>query len=60
MEKVIELVKIPKEFVYIMPEGTNEQSLKKNTIDLIDKIVESGYNFSPRLQIYLWGNKKGV
>jgi len=60
MEKVIELVEIPKKFVYVMPEGTNDIEFKKNAIGLVDKIIESGYNFSPRLHIYLWGNKKGV
>jgi len=60
MEKVIELVKIPKELVYIMPEGTENKKLRSNAINLIDRIIESGYNFSPRLHVYLWGNKKGV
>jgi len=60
MEKVIKLVDIPKKLVYVMPEGKTDAELKKNAKKLINKVIEGGYNFSPRLHIWLWGSKKGV
>uniref|UniRef100_A0A6M3JKL5 Putative radical SAM superfamily protein n=1 Tax=viral metagenome TaxID=1070528 RepID=A0A6M3JKL5_9ZZZZ len=60
MEKIIKSVGINKEDVYIMPEGRTDSELKKNTKKLINKIIENGYNFSPRIHIWLWGKKRGV
>lgn len=60
MEIIIEAIRIPKNLIYVMPEGTDDEKFKANAIKLVDRIIESGYNFSPRLHIYLWGNKKGV
>jgi 7-carboxy-7-deazaguanine synthase len=58
-----EIACIVKEFaidekkVYIALEGqTLESQLKP---DMVDKIMERGYNFSPRLHIMLWGAKRG-
>ncbi len=47
---------IPKEKVYLGIEGvTKESQLNAN---LVDEIIVNGYNFSPRLHVLLWGNKR--
>ena len=52
--------KIPKEKVYLMPEGTSRSTILKGSDWLIDICKKEGYNFSPRLHILLFGNKRGV
>ena len=52
--------KIPKEKIWLMPEGTKKETIIKKSIWLIEICKKEGYNFSPRLHIMLWGNKKGV
>ena len=60
MKQIILDVKIKRNRVYVMPEGKTDAELKKNAKKLINKVIEGGYNFSPRLHIWLWGSKKGV
>jgi organic radical activating enzyme len=60
MEEIVKEIKIPPERVWIMPEGTSIKVLKKRSLWLIPKIKGSSYNYSPRLQIWLWGKKRGV
>lgn len=56
-EQVINKFGISKQKVYIGLEGTTLQSQLKP--DMADEIVKRGFNFSPRLHILLWGNKRG-
>ena len=46
--------------VYIMPEGTTAENLQKVTELIVPTVIEKGYNFTPRLQVELWGQKRGV
>jgi len=48
--------------VYIMPKGADDETLKKNMIQIAGWIKEEApfLWLSPRLQIYLYGNKRGV
>ncbi len=43
--------------VYIGIEGTTLESQLKP--ELVDEIIDNGFNFSPRLHIMLWGNIRG-
>lgn len=56
-EEVINKFGIAKQKVYIGLEGTTPQSQLKP--DLVNEIVKRGFNFSPRLHVLLWGNKRG-
>ena len=57
VEEVVREFNILKQKVYICFEGiTLESQLRPG---LADKIVKNGYNYSPRLQVLLWGAKRG-
>ena len=59
-KEVIEKLKIDHEYVYLMPEGTDIKTIKKNSIDLVRfYCLKYNYNLSPRLQVMLWGNERG-
>jgi len=60
MEQIVKVNKIPKERVWVMPEGATKRDALRNARKIIDKIVKSGYNFAPRVQVYLWGKKKAT
>jgi 7-carboxy-7-deazaguanine synthase len=45
--------------VYFMPEGVTNKTLRKRSKWLVERCKEYRVNFSPRLQIWLWGRKRG-
>lgn len=48
--------------IYFMPEGTTDKKIKETMISMAEWVKEeaSYVRISPRLQIYLYGNKRGV
>jgi len=57
VSKLIEKYNMSKDRIYIGLEGTNINTQLKP--ELVDKIINSGFNFSPRLHVMLWGATKG-
>jgi 7-carboxy-7-deazaguanine synthase len=51
---------IPPERVILMPEGTDESVLKTRGRWIAEICKRKGYRFTPRLQIELWGDKRGT
>ena len=47
------------ERVWIMAEGTTEETVQQRMRELVDSVTRSGWNLSPRLQVALWGNERG-
>lgn len=48
------------EQVFLMPEGTDRDSLRASLLQLMPLAMERGYRLAPRLQIDLFGNTKGT
>jgi 7-cyano-7-deazaguanosine (preQ0) biosynthesis protein QueE len=46
--------------VWVMPEGTDAVTLEKRSAALGDAVVARGWNLTTRLQILIWGDKRGV
>jgi organic radical activating enzyme len=46
--------------VWIMPEGTDAKTLEKRSSALADDVIKRGWNFTTRLHILLWGDRRGV
>lgn len=51
---------IPKEQVFLMPEGRDQTILHQRMKALIPIALETGYRIAPRLQIDLFGDTKGT
>jgi 7-carboxy-7-deazaguanine synthase len=51
---------IPKDRVWLMPEGADLKSQIKHTKETMDKAIENGFNFTSRLHILAYGDKRGV
>ncbi|MTI40441.1 radical SAM protein [Fulvivirga lutimaris] len=46
--------------VYLMPQGTTGQALNQKQQWLVDICKEHGYNYTDRLHIHIYGDKRGV
>lgn len=46
--------------IYIMPEGTTSEAILARGARLIDSVIKHGFNYSDRLHIHLFGQKRGV
>jgi len=46
--------------VWIMPEGTDSSTLQRRSSELADDVIKRGWNLTTRLQILVWGNRRGV
>jgi len=46
--------------IYIMPQGITTQQFEDKQNWIVDKCIEYGYNYTPRLHIDLFGNKRGI
>jgi 7-carboxy-7-deazaguanine synthase len=57
VNEVVREFNISKQKVYICLEGTTVESQLRP--GLVDMILEYGFNYSPRLQILLWGTERG-
>ena len=61
MEALLHQVgEVPRDRVLLMPEGTDVEILRKRAPGIAQICRERGYRFAPRLQIELYGNKKGT
>ena len=46
--------------IILMPEGTNPTVLHERSLWLAEICKQTGYRFSPRLHVDLWGDRRGV
>ena len=55
-----EILGVPNDKVWLMPEGLVEEQLNERRQWLIELCVKEGYNFSDRLHIIAYGDMRGV
>lgn len=63
LEEVLELqesVCIPRGNIWLMPEGISAEVISAGLQKIAPIALEYGFNISTRLQIDIWGNKRGV
>lgn len=53
-------VGIPPGKVWIMPEGITEKAVQQGVAEIAEQALIRGYNLSGRLQVEIWGNRRGV
>ena len=50
----------PAEHVLLMPEGRSPEILRERALWLVPLCLEHGFRYSPRVQVDIWGDKRGV
>ena len=58
--KIVEEYNIPKEHVYLMPEGITKEDLTEKYQWVAGICKEHNFTFCPRLHIEIWGNQRGI
>lgn len=58
--RICEAVDVPPENVYLMPEGIEPAVLAERSRWIVEVCKSTGYRFSPRLHVMIWGNQRGV
>ena len=53
------LKNVPKESIYLMPKAARRDEYIEKSQMTAELCKQTGFNFSPRLQVMLWNNKKG-
>jgi 7-carboxy-7-deazaguanine synthase len=53
-------VSVPPEKILLMPEGITQEALRSRQSWLVDVCKRTGWRYSPRLHIDLFGNKRGT
>ncbi len=51
---------IPKERIYLMPEGRTPETLQKRRLWLVEACKKYGFHYTDRLHVQLYGDKRGV
>lgn len=65
-EDVAEVVRMVEELgaeqgrVLLMPEGTKAEAVRERGLWLAEECKRTGFRYSPRLHVDLWGDKRGV
>jgi 7-carboxy-7-deazaguanine synthase len=57
---LVEELAAPPERVLLMPEGVDAGTLRQRSLWLADVCRRTGFRYSPRLHIFLYGNRRGV
>lgn len=59
IKKFIAAGEIPKDAVWIMPEGADFASQIITTKQIAEAVVAEGWHLSPRLHVLIWGSERG-
>jgi organic radical activating enzyme len=51
---------IPAERLFVMPEGTDSQTLRERSRWLAEAAMHAGWRFTDRLHIHLYGDTRGT
>jgi 7-carboxy-7-deazaguanine synthase len=57
---LVKEIPIPRDVVMLMPQGIDTEMLDQQQKWLVEMCKEYGYRYSPRLHIYIWGNRRGT
>jgi 7-carboxy-7-deazaguanine synthase len=60
IESLLATVNADRGRVVLMPEGTDPAVLRERALWLVEICKTEGFRYSPRLQVDLWGNRRGV
>jgi len=63
IDEVVEIVTkygIKPTRVFLMPQGTTSELIRRTSQALVERCIEKGFNFTDRLQIHLFENKRGT
>ena len=60
VDYIQDILDIPNDKVWLMPEGLTQEQLNERRVWLMELCEQEGYNFTDRLHIIAYGDKRGV
>jgi 7-carboxy-7-deazaguanine synthase len=60
IEEMVGALSAARQQVMLMPEGTSREAIRERGLWLAEVCKTTGYRYSPRLHVDLWGDKRGV
>lgn len=60
VNKMVSEIHADRNHVLLMPEGTDDSLLRERSQWVAEICKESGYRFTTRLHVNIWGNKRGI
>jgi len=60
VRELAEQIPIPKETIVLMPQGVEINEIQEREKWLVEVCKETGYRYSPRLHLNIWGSKRGT
>lgn len=60
IDEMVGALSAARQQVMLMPEGTNREVIRERGLWLAEVCKATGYRYSPRLHVDLWGDKRGV
>ena len=63
VEEVLDIQKrlqVPQKKIYMMPQGITQEQLKQKEKELFQICLNNGWNYTPRMHIDIFGNKRGI
>lgn len=60
IKELQKLVGFENKDIYLMPEGVTKEELDAKRKSVIEACIDNGYNYTDRIHILVWGNKRGV
>ena len=60
VQNIVQKYNLPRQKIILMPQAKDRETLLKQSRWLVEVCKSQGYSFSTRLQILLWGNKRGI
>ncbi len=60
VEAILSDLNANRDHVLLMPEGTDAETIRRRSFELVEICKRKDLRFSPRLHIDLWGNRRGV
>ncbi len=59
-KRLVDALQADRKKVILMPEGIDPDTLHERSLWLVEQAKQTGFRFSPRLHVDLWGNRRGV
>lgn len=59
VQDIANMIGIPRNKVFIMPEGTEPEVIDLTARNIADAVLIQGWNFTTRLHVQLWGDVRG-
>jgi 7-carboxy-7-deazaguanine synthase len=59
IELLVEIAEIPKSRIWVMPEGTNVETIREHGRAIVEEVLKRGWNLSLRNHVWLWGEERG-